>query len=127
MVYASDVSSSVRTKGLLEFISLTTADDTYWKGNTPFAGPPLTCVSTKASDILPHERGYIQLTRPISFLMQTDMQMNCGRLNGDDYCRLIEAYMFLQNKHKQKTFAEYGEPGNLPDGAYWREGEKSSL
>jgi hypothetical protein len=110
-----------------EFISVTTAADTEWKDNTSFAGPPLTCVSTKASDILPHKRCYIQLTRPVSFMMGTDMHMNCGRLNGDDYCRLIEAYMFVQNKHKQQAFAEYGELGNLQDGVYWREGEKSSL
>jgi hypothetical protein len=110
-----------------EFISLTTGDDKDWKGMTPWAGRPLTCIATKTSDVIPHKRSYIQLTKPISLQMQSNVQMTCGRLSGDDYCRLAEAYMYSQTQYKQEAFAEYGEAANLPDGTKWWEGEKQGL
>jgi hypothetical protein len=114
-------------KRWFEFISVTTAVDKEWEGKTPWAGPPLTRIATKLSDVIPDKRCYIHLTRPISLQMQSDMQMNCGRLSGEDYCRLVEAYMYSQTQYKQEAFAEYGEAANLPDGTSWWEGEKPGL
>jgi hypothetical protein len=109
------------------FISSTTADDKDWKGMTPWAGPPLIRIATKISDVVPHKRSYIQLTRPISLQMQSNIQLTCGRLSGEDYCRMVEAYMYSQTQYKQEAFAEYGEAANLPDGTKWWEGEKPGL
>ncbi|KAH0288050.1 hypothetical protein M436DRAFT_45840 [Aureobasidium namibiae CBS 147.97] len=109
-----------------EFISATTVDDTDWKGKTPWAGPPLTFLATEKKHTGLHKQCFIQLTRPIVVQMQSEMQMNMGRLSGSDYCRLIQAYSYSQNLHKQKAFEEYGQMANLVDGTKWDEGEKSA-
>ena len=108
-----------------EFISVTTVEDKDWKGETPWAGPPLTFEATEGKLIGLHKQCFIQLTRPISVQMQAEMQMNLGRLSGGDYCRLIQAYSYSENLHKQKAFEEYGQMANLLDGTKWHEGEES--
>jgi hypothetical protein len=106
-----------------EFISVTTLDDDKWTGNTPWTGPPLT-FAAELKDL--HPRCYIQLTKPISIQMQSEMELGLGRLTGSSYCRLVEAYSYSQALHKEKAFEEYGQRSNLPDGSNWWEGKESA-
>lgn len=104
-----------------EFISSTTEDDASWESPTCHAGPPLIYTpnpKSPADDIL-SGRCYISLVSPILVNVSSEIKMDLGRLSGSALCRLIQAYMYSQNQHKQKTFKEYGEMAELPDPDSW--------
>lgn len=110
-----------------EFFSITTPDDKHWKGDTPWAGRPLifTAIDDKSEKLGP--RTYVELARPVSVQMQSELCPNLGRLSGGDYCRLMQAYAYAQALYKEKAFEEYGQVARLPDGNAWYEGTDSVM
>ncbi|CAD0095630.1 unnamed protein product [Aureobasidium mustum] len=104
-----------------EYISVTTESDTEWKDQTPHAGPPLLYVPNpkQTEDDGLKDRCFISLTSPILINIASEVNMDLGRLSGSALCRLIQAYMYSQHQHKQKTYEEFGEWANLPDPEEW--------
>ena len=110
-----------------EFFSITTVDDKTWKGDTPWAGRPLIFEATDGKSEKLSPRTYVELTRPVSVHMRSELSTNLGRLSGGDFCRLMQAYAYSQTLHKEKAFEEYGQVAKLPDGMAWYEGTESAM
>ncbi|KAG9699923.1 hypothetical protein KCU95_g2204, partial [Aureobasidium melanogenum] len=97
-----------------ELISATTAGDEAWPGKTPWAGRPLIFEAYEIGKGQPlHGKCFINLANLIHISFHEELHVKMGRLAGDQYCRLMNAFMFRQHKFLESAFAEYGEGNGL--------------
>ncbi|KAH0367347.1 hypothetical protein KCU65_g4651, partial [Aureobasidium melanogenum] len=97
-----------------EHVSATTVGDESWPGKTPWAGKPLIFEAYEIEGGQPlHGKCFINIATLIHISFHEELHVKMGRLAGDQYCRLMTAFMFRQNKMLEGAFAEYGEGHGL--------------
>ncbi|KAG9663218.1 hypothetical protein KCU95_g1010, partial [Aureobasidium melanogenum] len=103
-----------KSKRWNELVSATKVGDESWPGETPWAGKPLIFEAYEIAGGQPlHEKCFINLATPIHISVHEEIHVKMGRLAGDQYCRLINAFLFRQHKLLETAFAEYGEEHGL--------------
>lgn len=105
------IEDSTRTN---ELVSATKVGDESWPGKTPWAGKPLIFEAYEVPGGQPlHEKCFINIATPLFIANTEEIHIKIGRLNGDQYCRLLNAFMFRQRKLLEAAFGEYGEEHGL--------------
>ncbi|KAG9835931.1 hypothetical protein KCU98_g4632, partial [Aureobasidium melanogenum] len=103
-----------KSKRWNELVSATKVGDESWPGKTPWAGEPLIFEAYEIAGGQPlHEKCFINLATPIHISVHEEIHVKIGRLAGDQYCRLINAFLFRQHKLLETAFVEYGEEHGL--------------
>ncbi|CAD0095631.1 unnamed protein product [Aureobasidium mustum] len=97
-----------------QIVSATRVGDESWEGKTPWAGKPLIFEAYEIEGGQPlHDKCFINIAEPIHISNYEEIHVKMGRLSGDQYCRLINAFMFRQYKLLKAAFADYGEERGL--------------
>ncbi|KAH0012186.1 hypothetical protein KCU78_g9793, partial [Aureobasidium melanogenum] len=97
-----------------ELVSATKVGDESWPGKTSWAGQPLIFEAYEIPGGQPlHGKCFINLATPVHISVHEEIHVKMGRLAGDQYCRLINTFMFRQHKLLESAFAEYGEEHGL--------------
>ena len=97
-----------------QVVSATKVGDESWEGKTPWAGKPLIYEAYEIEGGQPlHDKCFINVAEPIHIFKYEEIHVKMGRLSGDQYCRLINAFVFRQHKLLEAAFGEYGEEHGL--------------
>ncbi|KAK6000654.1 hypothetical protein QM012_003379 [Aureobasidium pullulans] len=93
-----------------QLVSATKVGDESWPGKTPWAGKPLIFETYEIAGGQPlHEKCFVNLATPVHVSVHEEINVKMGRLSGDQYCRLLNAFIFRQKKLLQAAFGEYGQ------------------